>query len=99
MILVIGHLRFAPLMFDAVRPHARKMLEATRKEDGCLLYVFAEDLLEPGVLRISERWESWDALKAHGTVPHMIAWRAALKEIGVLDREVVAYEATASQAT
>jgi quinol monooxygenase YgiN len=92
MILVIGHLKIAPEKFAAARPHMRAMLDATRKETGCLLYAFGEDVLEPGVIRISERWSSWETLKAHGATPHMTAWRAALKEIGVLAREVTAWE-------
>ena len=93
MILVIGHVKIAPEKFAAARPHMRAMLEATRKEDGCLLYAFSEDVLDPGVIRIAERWTSWETLKAHGGVPHMAAWRNALKEIGVLGREVIAWEA------
>ena len=56
-------------------------------------HAFSEDALEPGTIRIAEKWESWDALKAHGTTPHLAAWRAALKEIGLRGREVTAYEA------
>lgn len=93
MILVTGHLRVAPDKIAALRPAARRMLEATRKEDGCLLYAFAEDVIEPGVIRIVERWADWPSLEAHGKVPHMADWRAALKEIGVLDRSVIAHEA------
>jgi quinol monooxygenase YgiN len=93
MILIIGHLKIAPEKFAAVRAHAHAMIKATRKESGCLLYAFAEDIAEPGVLRITERWESWEALKLHGATPHMAAWRAALKDIGVLAREVTAWEA------
>lgn len=93
MILVMGHIRLPPEKMADVRRHARAMLEATRQEPGCVLYAFAEDLLEPGVIRIVEQWENWDALKAHGGVPHMADWRAALKEVGVIDREVIAYQA------
>ena len=92
MILVMGHLKFAPDKFAAVKPHAQAMIAATRPEAGCLLYAFAEDIAEPGVLRIAERWESAEALKAHVATPHMAAWRAALKEIGYLERDVRSYE-------
>ena len=92
LIVVSGHLRIAPEKIEALRPHARRTLEATRQEQGCILYAFAEDLLDPGLIRIVERWSDWPSLEAHGGRPHMDAWRAALKEIGVLDREVIAHE-------
>jgi quinol monooxygenase YgiN len=93
MILVIGYLKFAPGKFAAARPHMATMVEATRKEPGCLLYAFSEDVTDPNVMHIAERWESWDALKLHGTLPHMADWRAVVKEAGTLDRSVIAYEA------
>ena len=53
---------------------------------------------EPGVLRIVERWESWETLAAHGKAPHMKAWGEFLKaNAAVLDREVIAYEAGATK--
>lgn len=98
MIVVSGHLRIAPEKIEALRPHARRTLEATRQEKGCILYSFAEDLIDPGLIRIVERWSDWPSLEAHGKAPHMAAWRAALKEIGVLDREVIAHAANEERA-
>jgi quinol monooxygenase YgiN len=92
VILVTGHVRLAPESMDRIRPHMRKVLEATRKEPGCLLYAYGEDVLDPGLVRIVERWRDWPSLEAHDRAPHIEAWRAALKEIGVIDREVIAHE-------
>lgn len=93
MILVTGHFRLAPENVERARPHMRAMLEATRREPGCLLYAFGEDVLDRGVIRIVERWSDWKALEAHGRTPHMDDWRAVLREIGILDREVTAHAA------
>ncbi|MBN8995544.1 MAG: antibiotic biosynthesis monooxygenase [Rhizobiales bacterium] len=94
MILVIGHVKIAPANVAAVRPTLQTMIATTRQEKGCILYAFAEDVSEPGVLRIVERWESWEALAAHGKAPHMKVWSDFLKATAtVLDREVIAYEA------
>lgn len=92
MIVITGYIRIAPEKLEAARPRAKINLEATRKEDGCLLYAYGEDFLDPGVIRITERWESWEALAAHGQSAHMAVWRAALKEIGVLERDLIAHE-------
>jgi quinol monooxygenase YgiN len=92
VIIVTGHVRLAPETMERARPHMRKVLEATREEPGCLVYAYGEDVLDPGLVRIVERWADWQSLEAHGKTPHIDAWRAALKEIGVLDREVIAHE-------
>lgn len=93
MILVTGHFRIPPEKMETLRPHARRTLEATRKEKGCILYAYGEDLIDPGLIRVVERWTDWPSLEAHGKAEHMATWRAALKEIGVLDREVTAHAA------
>jgi quinol monooxygenase YgiN len=93
MIVVTGHVRLLPEKVAAVRPHMRTVIEANRKEDGCILFAFGEDVLDPGLIRIVERWRDWDALAAHDKAPHVDGWRAALKEVGTIDRDVVAHEA------
>ncbi|WP_421726595.1 putative quinol monooxygenase [Bauldia sp.] len=92
MILVTGHVRVAPEHVDALRDAMRATLEATRNEDGCILYAYGEDVLDPGLIRIVERWRDWPALEAHGNAPHMGPWRDALAG-KVLEREVIAHEA------
>lgn len=94
MIIVSGHVHVHPEDVDALRPHAKTMLEETRKEDGCLLYAFGEDLIEPGVIRIIERWTDMDALEAHFNSAHMAQWREALSGLRVLERDVRVHSAT-----
>jgi len=67
------------------------MLTATRKEDGCIVYAFAQDVLEPGLLRIFEVWRDQEALTAHSQTEHMKAWRAAGATFGVSDRDITLY--------
>src|SRR5205085_12293983 len=90
MIVVLGHLRIPPDKMEQAKTAIGSVVTATLKEPGCLLYAFSQDALEPGTIRIAERRENWDALKAHGSMPHLAAWRAALKEVGVRAREVIA---------
>ncbi|MEJ0013531.1 MAG: putative quinol monooxygenase [Bauldia sp.] len=95
MIIVSGELRLKPERVEKLRPAMRTVITANRREDGCLLFAFGEDVLEPGIIRIVERWRDWDALAAHDRAPHVVAWRAALKESGaVLGRDLVAHEAS-----
>ena len=89
-----GYARLQAERLAAVRSALTTMIATTRQEKGCILYAFAEDVSEPGVLRIVERWESWETLAAHGKAPHMKVWSDFLKATAtVLDREVTAYEA------
>jgi quinol monooxygenase YgiN len=99
VIVVTGHIKIDPKQIERLRPAARAVLEATRAEDGCILYAYAEDLLEPGLIRIVERWRDWDSLTAHGSAPHLDVWRTALTDAGgVFDREVTAHEAGTERA-
>ena len=92
MIIVAGTIRVPPENIDALRPHARRVIEATRAEAGCIVYSFAEDLLEPGLIRIFEIWESREQLEAHGRAPHMNPWRAAVAANGVTGRDLKRFE-------
>lgn len=93
MIIVAGTIRIPEDKIDALRPVALATLAATRKEDGCLLYSYAFDVEDRGLLRIFERWASRDHLKAHFKQPHMATWRAKLGEVGASGRDVKSYEA------
>ena len=74
------------------------MLEASRAEDGCLVYSYAEDVAEPGLIRVFEVWRDQAALDAHFQTPHLAAWRAAWPEFGVSDRRLIAYEVASERA-
>ena len=93
MIIVAGTIRVPPENIEALRPHALRVIEATRAEPGCLVYFFAEDLAEPGLIRIHEIWETREHLDAHGQAQHMGPWRVAGAANGVADRDIKVYTA------
>jgi len=93
VILVTGHIRVSPEKVAELRPHIQALVAATRAEDGCILYAFAEDMNDPGTIRIVERWRDWPALEAHGKAPHMAPFRAVMAGAGVVSREVLAHAA------
>lgn len=97
MIIVQGTARLHPDDIAAMRAAAGPMVAATRAEPGCLAYAYAEDLLEPGLIHIAERWADEAALQAHFATPHMAAFNAALAKARVLGVEVTAYEAGAAR--
>jgi quinol monooxygenase YgiN len=94
MIIVAGTIRVPADKLDDLMPVARETLAATRKEAGCILYSFALDLEDRGLIRIYEEWETRAHLDAHGKQPHMAPWRAKLAEVGVSERSIKAYEAS-----
>ncbi len=92
MILIAGTVRLPPERVADARVAAARMIEATRAEDGCLRYAFAEDVLEPGVIHISELWRDQAALERHFASAHMADWRAAGRVLGIRDRNLSVYE-------
>jgi len=98
MLIVAGTVRVPPVNLDAFRPHMAAMVAASRAEDGCLAYSYAEDVAEPGLLHVLERWDSQSALDAHFQSTHMADWRAAWPSFGVSDRRLFAYEVASERA-
>ena len=53
-VVIIGTVRLPPQNLYRARPVMAAMVAASRAEDGCLEYAYAEDLLEKGLIRVSE---------------------------------------------
>lgn len=78
----------ASKVVDAVKA----METATRKEAGCIKYAFAVDISDPGMVRVIERWESMDAIKAHMASPHMAEFNKAVMLLQPKGLDIKAYE-------
>jgi quinol monooxygenase YgiN len=96
-ILVIGTVRIPADRIKAFHPYMKAMVDFSRAEDGCLLYAYAEDVLEPGLLRVTELWRDEAALAAHLTAPHLAEWRSSWSKFGVSERRLFAYEVGAPE--
>lgn len=92
MIVVLGSFRFPPEAVGQARPLMRTVIEATRAEPGCRAYSYAEDVAEPGLFRVTELWDSREALAAHLATPHMKAWSEARSALGFHDRQIAVHE-------
>lgn len=97
MIVVIGQFRLPVANLEVGRAAMARVIAASRAEPGCIAYAYAEDVLEPGLLRVNEAWESREALAAHFAMPHMKQWQRERAELGMTDRAVTAYEAGAAE--
>ena len=95
-VAVIGTLKFPPGSMAGLRPHLMRLVETTRKEDGCLAYDVGEDLFEPGLIRFSESWPDRESLERHLQAPHIQPWREAARSAGLLERRFTAYAISGS---
>ncbi|HEY9234845.1 MULTISPECIES: putative quinol monooxygenase [Phenylobacterium] len=96
-LIIAGTIRVPAENLQALRPHMRAMVEASRAEDGCIQYAYGEDVLEPGLIRVFEAWRDQAALDAHFQSPHIAAWRSRWPALGVDDRRLTLYEVTAER--
>ena len=64
MLVVMGTFRVAPEHIEALLPLARTVAEATRAEQGCIQYSYAQDIDDPALFHVAERWT--DRAGAHG---------------------------------
>ena len=85
MILVIATARFDPADIEKVRDLGRTMITASRAEEGCLEYNYAQDILDQGALRVVELWKDEDALRFHFATPHMAAFQTGLAALNITD--------------
>ena len=91
-LIIAGTVRVPAENVVRFRAHMLEMVAATRAEDGCLAYSFAEDVGEPGLIHVFELWSGQGALDGHFASGHMARWRAAAPTFGVSERTLTAYE-------
>lgn len=90
MIVIEGTIRVRDL--EAARPVMAAMIAASKAEPGCIDYSYAVDVLDPHLIRVSERWESRSHLAAHAKSAHLAEWRSHWPRLGISDRSLRLYE-------
>jgi len=86
VIVVEGSFRLPVENLAQARDAMARVVAASRDEPGCLAYAYAEDLLEPGLIRVSEAWVSGEVLARHLEAPHMQQWKEEREALGMTDR-------------
>ncbi|HEY5896714.1 MAG TPA: putative quinol monooxygenase [Burkholderiales bacterium] len=87
MVHVIAVITAKPGKREELLGHFRANVAAVRAEQGCIEYGAAVDAPEsqakygPDTIVIIEKWQSMEALQAHGRAPHMATWRANTKDL------------------
>ncbi len=93
MIIVEGWIELSEGDIDRIRVAALTMMAETRKEEGCLLYVYSTELENPNTIRIAERWANMEALQVHGKSAHMADFNKAMAAVTLQGARVKAYPA------
>lgn len=95
MLIVAGEVKLSSAaQVEEGREAVQAMVAATVQEAGCITYCFAQDLVDPSIIRIFERWESQAALDAHIASPHMATFLAAVGSMDVVNVDTKLYDAT-----
>ncbi len=92
MLLIVGTVRLPSWNLDKARPAMFAMVSASRSEDGCFEYCYAEDMFEPGLIHVKEMWRDQEALDRHFATEHIAVWRASWPALGIGDRNLRVYE-------
>jgi len=93
MIVVVGQFRLPVERLAEAQDAMARVMVATRAEAGCVQYNYAADLLDPGLIQVSEVWESRAQLTAHLLTPHMQKWVEERAGLGLSERAITVYEA------
>ncbi|SMC67987.1 putative quinol monooxygenase [Novosphingobium sp. B1] len=93
MIIVMGTVRVPVENIAAIRPMMAKVIAATLAEDGCMAYAYSQDLLDPELIHIAEKWRDKAALQAHFQTEHMKIWAQERAELGLFERKISMFEA------
>ena len=99
MILVLGTIRIPTGSLDIVRPAMATMIDASRREDGCLAYTYSLDVLDNGLIHVVEKWRDRAALNAHFTTAYLMEWRQRFGQLGITDRNLRLFEITEGEVT
>lgn len=92
MLLIIGTVRLPADKLEQAEPAMQRMILASRAESGCLGYSYAQEVLDLGLIHVSEAWSDRAALEAHFKSAHIAEWRASWAELGIVDRKLTLYE-------
>jgi quinol monooxygenase YgiN len=96
-VILAGTVRFSLDKLDAAQAVMMEMMRLSREEDGCIEYVYSEDLIHPGVMHVFEVWRDQAALDAHHNAPHFQQWKAERAALGMTDRKLVHYDVAATR--
>lgn len=93
MIAVIAKVALKPGMMAEFLASNHEMILPTKKEEGCLSYQVFQDMQDPEVCYVIEKWESEAALQKHmASSPHFKKYMALFP--GMIDKRPEVFKGT-----
>jgi quinol monooxygenase YgiN len=68
---VVARVKALPDKVDAVRSVLLKLIEPTRKEEGCVVYELLQNQADPTDFTFVEEWQSASSLDRHAASDHV----------------------------
>ena len=93
MLIVLATAKLGDDALETAHAALEAMITASRKEEGCIEYGYATDILDPSILRITEKWVDDAALAYHFQTPHMAAFQKALGRLNITIIDIKKYQA------
>lgn len=87
MLIVVAKVVAKADSVQELRAELLKLVEPTRKEQGCIEYTLHQDHGDPAVFLFYEKWQSQADLERHMASPHFQAYVAAVEGL-VADKAV-----------
>ncbi len=88
---VVGKVVAKNESIELVKSELLKLIEPTRKEDGCIEYKLHQDNEAPTVFIFYETWESTDSLEKHMNTDH---FKNFVSVVGSLVEEIAIHKMT-----
>ena len=85
---IVGSYTVHPDDAQAFKDIAADSVKATVEKDGCMYYKFGEDVLEPGVIHMSEGWRDRAAFDKHVASHDFAKTLELASALRITDREV-----------
>ncbi|WP_338449507.1 putative quinol monooxygenase [Niallia oryzisoli] len=60
---------------------ARQVVAETRKEQGCKMYTYHQDINDPSIITTIEEWDDEEAIKEHNQSGHVLKIVPKLREM------------------
>ncbi len=92
MIVTLAFLDIKPECADAFIAASKANAEASRKEPGVTRFDLSRQLDVPTNFTLVEEYRDIDAVEAHRTTAHYLAWKGAVEEMQASPRHSHRYE-------
>jgi quinol monooxygenase YgiN len=91
MVIILAKARVSADALAAAQTAIADMVAASNAESGCIAYAFTQDLGDPTIIHIVEKWQDEAAIAAHFATPHMAAFGAAIAGLDFQVIEAIKY--------